>query len=1166
MKLSIMSQSRRQFLKNGLLSGIGITVLSGLSTNVFGEVFHFFDPVDIENPLAHYPNRDWEKTYRDLWQYDEEFTFLCAPNDTHNCLLKAHVKNGAMVRIAPSYGFSNAKDLQGNQATARWEPRCCQKGLALTRRFYGDRRAKYPLIREGYHKWLIRGMPREKDGSIPAEYLQGRGKEGFVRISWEDTFKFTAMALDNIARTYNGKEGQQKLSQQGYDPLMVEATGGHGTQVLKFRGGMAPLGVTRIFGINRLANSLALLDAKINNSSPEEAKAARCWDSYAWHTDLPPGHPMVTGSQTVDFDLACVDHAKHIIVWGMNWITTKMPDAHWLTEARMKGAKVTVIACEYSATANKADNLIVCRPGVTPALALGFAYVIIKEKRYDEDFMKKFTDLPFLVRMDNQKMLKPTDVIANYQKSDLKNYLQVLKKGEKAKPSLEQGVPFVKEELLNEWGDFMVWDEGKNQVAVLTRDDYGKHMIQKGVKPALEGKFKVKTIDGKEIEVRTVFDLMKEYIMENYDPKTVEDLTWTPIAGIETVARMIADNKGKTIFAMGMGPNQFFNNDLKDRAVLFLASITGNIGKPGGNVGSFAGNYRGAYFSGLPYYIAEDPFNIDIVGVKQPKIKKYFYYESAHFFNNGDRILRMGNKNMTGKTHMPTPTKSIIVSNGNSLLANSKGHYDNVVNVYPKIEFIGVLEWWWTGSCEYADIVFPVDSWAEFKYPDMTMSVTNPFLYIFPRSPLKRIFNTKGDVEVLAGIAQAFGDLTGDKRFYDYFKFIHENKPEVYLQRILDNSSGTAGYKFETLEAQAKEGIPALLMTRTTPKYVGLEQTDEDKQWYTKSGRMEFYRDEPEFIEAGENMVVFREPIDSTFYEPNVIVGKKHPCILPDSPQKYGVDVNDLSTDVRQARNVVKPWSELRNTQHPLRQKDKNFKFIFHTPKFRHGAHTTPVDTDIIAVWFGPFGDMHRKDKRKPFVSELYVDINPKDAKELGIEDGDYVWIDADPSDRPFRGWQNKKDGPEYELSRLKARARYYPGTPRGVTRMWHNAYGATYGSVRGNKEEPTGLAKNEKTGYQALFRQGSHQSCTRAWLKPTLLTDSLVRKDNFGHGIGKGFEIDVHGATGNPREAFVKITLAEKGGIGGIGLWEGAQNGMRPMYEDADFKTFLQGGFVKKK
>lgn len=1161
-----MQNGRRAFLKTSLIASLGAVSASAFTGGTFAESFTYFDPADISNPLAAYPDRNWERTYRDMWAYDNEFTFLCAPNDTHNCLLKAHVKNGAMVRIAPSFGFSQATDLQGNQATARWEPRCCQKGLALTRRFYGDRRAKYPVIREGYLKWIQAGMPRNSDGTIPPEYVEGRGKEAFVKISWDDTFKYTAIVLNNIATTYNGKEGQKKLLAQGYDPLMVEATGGHGTQTIKMRGGMAPLGAMRIFGVNRLANSLALLDAKINKYGPDKAKAARTWDSYAWHTDLPPGHPMVTGNQTVDFDLACTEHANHIIVWGMNWITTKMPDAHWLTEARMKGAKITVIACEYSATANKADNLLVVRPGVTPALALGFAHVIIRDKSYDADFMKKFTDLPFLVRTDNQQLLKPTDIIEGYKKTNPTRNIEVLQKGEKPKPVTQQGTPFVSQELANEWADFVIWDEATGKTAILNRDHYGKHTFDQGVNPALEGRFTLKTTKGETIEVRTVFDLMKEYVMENFDPKSVEELTWAPRAGVESVAREIANNKGKTLFAMGMGPNQFFNNDLKDRAVLFLASITGNIGKVGGNVGSYAGNYRGAYMSGMPAYITEDPFNIQLEPDGEIKTKKYIHYESAHYFNNGDRILRMGKKNLTGSTHMPTPTKTVFVSNGNSLLANAKGHYDNVVNGYPRVDFIGVLEWWWTGSCEYADIVYPVDSWAEFKHADMTLSVTNPFLYIFPRTPFNRIFDTRADIEVLAGIAKALGDLTGDKRFNDYFKFIHEDNSNVYLQRIIDRSNGTAGYKIEDLEKNAKRGIPALLMSRTTPKYVGLEHSQEDRQWYTKSGRLEFYRDEPEFIEAGENMVVFREPIDSTFYEPNVIVGKKHPCIMPDSPQKYGVSPDDLSTDTRQARNVVKSWDELKHTKHPLTAVDKDYKFIFHTPKFRHGAHTTPVDTDIIAVWFGPFGDMHRRDNRMPFVSELYVDINPNDARELGIEDGDYVWIDADPSDRPFRGWQQKADGDEYELARLKARARYYPGTPRGVTRMWHNAYGSTYGSVKGAKSNKTGLAKNEKTGYQALFRQGSHQSCTRAWLKPTLLTDSLVRKNNMGYGIDKGFEIDVHGATGNPREALVKITLAERGGIGGRGLWEGAAKNMRPTYEDQEFMAYLKGEFVKKK
>ena len=85
------------------------------------------------------------------------------------------------------------------------------------------------------------------------------------------------------------------------------------------------------------------------------------------------------------------------------------------------------------------------------------------------------------------------------------------------------------------------------------------------------------------------------YVIDNFAPEAVEAITWAPKDGILTIAREIAANKEKTFFACGMGPNQFFNNDLKDRTIFYLASLTRNIGFVGGNIGSYAGNYRTAY-------------------------------------------------------------------------------------------------------------------------------------------------------------------------------------------------------------------------------------------------------------------------------------------------------------------------------------------------------------------------------------------------------------------------------------------------------------------------------------------------------------------------------------------------------------------------------------------
>ncbi len=1105
---------------------------------------------EIDNPLEYYPERDWERIYRDQFRYDYTFHFLCAPNDTHNCLLKAYVKNDIITRIGPSYGYGKAKDIYGNQASHRWDPRLCQKGLAMLRKVYGPRRVKYPLIREGFKKWFDAGFPRDENGKIPEQYLN-RGKESFIKVSQEEAYEIVAKTMLNVANIYSGEIGKALLKKQGYDEAMIEAMRGAGTQVLKFRGGMPLLGATRIMGFYRMANSMALLDDYIRKVGKENALGGRGWDNYSWHTDLPPGHTMVCGHQTIDFDLATVENANMVVCWGMNWISTKMPDGHWLSEARLRGTKVITVACEYQSTSNKADKVIVIRPGSDPAFALGIANIIVKERLYDEEFIKAHTDLPFLVRMDSLKLLKPQDIIPDYKPKELKD-TKVLKEGESPPSNIKQTQQVITERLRAEWGDFIVWNLDKGGPEIITRDDSG---VAKNF--AIEGEFSVNGLDGTKIKVRPVFDLIKEHL-SYFTPEIVSDICHVDKDSIVWLAEELAKNKSKTLIPVGMGPNHFFNNNLKDRAIFLVCALTKNIGFHGGNIGSYSGNYRGAYFNGLPYYIGEDPFDIELEPEKIPHYKTYYKMESAHYYNYGDRPLRVGNKLFTGKSHLPTPTKFIWFGNSNSILGNLKWHHDFVVNTLPKIECVVVNEWWWTASCEYADVVFAVDSWAEFKYPDMTAAVTNPFFQVFPRTPLKRLHDSKGDIEALAGVGKAFSQLTKDERFQDYWRFVYEDKVEVYLQRIIDNSTTLKGYRIEEVEENAKLGIPALLMTRTYPKIMAWEQSNENKPHYTKSGRMEFYRDEDEFLEHGENIPVHREPVDATFYEPNVIVCGAQELIRPIGPMDYGLREDDLSCEVRQVRNVVIQPANLTKTRHP-RRKD-GFTFIFLTPKYRHGAHTTPVDVDIISVWFGPFGDMHRHDKRMPWVAEGYVDLNPQDAKELGIEDGDYVYIDADPQDRPFRGWQNKPE--DYKVHRAMLRARYYLGLPRGVARSWFNMYVATYGSVEGHEKNPDKLARNPRTNYQAMFRYGSHQSATRAWLKPTLMTESLARKEYFGQVIGKGFVPDVHATTGAPKESFVKISKAEPGGMKQA-LWRPAQMGFRPGYENEAMQRFLRGDFV---
>jgi len=188
--------------------------------------------------------------------------------------------------------------------------------------------------------------------------------------------------------------------------------------------------------------------------------------------------------------------------------------------------------------------------------------------------------------------------------------------------------------------------------------------------------------------------------------------------------------------------------------------------------------------------------------------------------------------------------------------------------------------------------------------------------------------------------------------------------------------------------------------------------------------------------------------------------------------------------------------------------------------------------------------------------------MNPLDAKKMNIEEGDYVSVQGDPKYEPFKGWQDRPD--DAKVANLVLRVRYYPGIPPDTARIWFHMYQSSHGTVKAHEQRADGLAKNERTNYQSMFRYGGHQALTRGWLRPTLLTDSMARKDIAGQVIGQGFEPDVHCANGAPRESFVKIKKLEDGGLNGKGLWRPATLGIRPTYESESYKKYLEGGFFR--
>jgi nitrate reductase alpha subunit len=249
---------------------------------------------------------------------------------------------------------------------------------------------------------------------------------------------------------------------------------------------------------------------------------------------------------------------------------------------------------------------------------------------------------------------------------------------------------------------------------------------------------------------------------------------------------------------------------------------------------------------------------------------------------------------------------------------------------------------------------------------------------------------------------------------------------------------------------------------------------------------------------------------------------------------------------------------ELLKTKNPLGK--QGLRFVLVTPKPRHRVHSSWSSSDWNAIWGSNFGDPYRMDKRSPWVGEEEIDINPEDAMEMNIKDGDYVWVDADAADRPYVG--AKKEDSLFKFTRLMIRAKYNPALPKGFLIIIHGLPGTTHRSFKAQKNNPDGSSRTE-TGYAAAVRSGSQQSTVRAWLQPTQMTESLVHKDYFTQKILKGFQVDTHTPTGAPKEVLVRVEFAEHGGMDGKDTWEPATTGFTPGTESEDMKMFLKGGFI---
>ncbi len=238
------------------------------------------------------------------------------------------------------------------------------------------------------------------------------------------------------------------------------------------------------------------------------------------------------------------DNSRCIVLWGFNPYATWPAVAARISRAKSYGAKLIVIDPRKSRTVDKADLWLQVRPGADGVLALSMIHVMLEEKLFDADFVRQWTNGPFLVRDDNQQLLTARDIS---READAET--------------------------------FFVWDERGNDLASY-RADQGHS--REGIVPSLSGSHAATLTDGKLVECRPALDHLAK-IAAAYAPEQMERVTGVPAQDVRRAVRMFAREKPSCYYSW-VGIELHSDATQTNRALCILYTLSGQFDTRGSNV------------------------------------------------------------------------------------------------------------------------------------------------------------------------------------------------------------------------------------------------------------------------------------------------------------------------------------------------------------------------------------------------------------------------------------------------------------------------------------------------------------------------------------------------------------------------------------------------------
>ena len=74
------------------------------------------------------------------------------------------------------------------------------------------------MVRAGFKQWVEAGFPRGEDGRAARASTSSGPAIEWVRVPHDEAAKIVAAALKNIAETYTGEAGQERLADAALRP------------------------------------------------------------------------------------------------------------------------------------------------------------------------------------------------------------------------------------------------------------------------------------------------------------------------------------------------------------------------------------------------------------------------------------------------------------------------------------------------------------------------------------------------------------------------------------------------------------------------------------------------------------------------------------------------------------------------------------------------------------------------------------------------------------------------------------------------------------------------------------------------------------------------------------------------------------------------------------